>query len=163
MIQYTNPVYAALLAVPILGERVRTREIVSVGVSLAGVVLATRPSFLFGHGEHALDPVAVGVGLLGAMASAAAYVTVRKLRGKEDPLVIVFYFALVSTLAGVPFAIPGAVWPTPVEWLVLLGVGVSTQLGQLSITRGLHLERGGERRGRPAHAPRGCRRAPITG
>jgi drug/metabolite transporter (DMT)-like permease len=35
------------------------------------------------------------------------------------------------------------VWPTPLEWIVLLGVGVSTQLGQIAITRGLHLERAG--------------------
>ena len=143
VIQYTNPVWAVLLAVPILGERVRGREVLSVLVSLGGVVVATRPSFLFGSSEHALDPVAVGVGLAGAVASGAAYVTVRALRGREDPLVIVFYFALVSTIVGLPLAIPGWVWPTPLEWLVLLGVGVSTQLGQVSITRGLHLERAG--------------------
>ncbi|HEU0054714.1 MAG TPA: EamA family transporter, partial [Longimicrobium sp.] len=33
--------------------------------------------------------------------------------------------------------------PTPKEWAVLLGVGISTQLGQVAITRGLHLERAG--------------------
>jgi drug/metabolite transporter (DMT)-like permease len=143
VIQYTNPVWAALLAVPVLGERLRGREVASVAVSMAGVVIATRPTFLFGHGAGALDPLAVGVGLLAAVCSAGAYVTVRSLRGKEDPLVIVFYFALVSTICAFPTALPGAVWPTRWEWLVLLGVGITTQLGQVCITRGLHLERAG--------------------
>ena len=143
VIQYTNPVFAALLAVPVLGERLRGREVLTVLACMLGVVVATRPTFLFGHGEGALDPVAVGVGLAAAVFSAGAYVTVRSLRGREHPLVIVFYFALVSTVAALPTALPGAIMPTPVEWLVLLGVGVTTQLGQVAITRGLHLERAG--------------------
>jgi drug/metabolite transporter (DMT)-like permease len=142
VIQYTNPVFAGLLAVPFLGERLRRREVVSVLVSMAGVVMVTRPSFLFGHG-HALEPTTVGIGLLGALFSAMAYVTVRKLGATEHPAVIVFYFSLVSIFAAVPTALPGALWPTPVEWLVLLGIGCTTQLGQIAITHGLRLERAG--------------------
>ena len=37
----------------------------------------------------------------------------------------------------------GAVWPTPVEWLLLVGVGVVTQIGQVFLTKGLHLEKAG--------------------
>jgi drug/metabolite transporter (DMT)-like permease len=33
------------------------------------------------------------------------------------------------------------VWPTPREWLVLAGVGASTQLAQTYMTRGLQRER----------------------
>jgi drug/metabolite transporter (DMT)-like permease len=142
VIQYTNPVFAGLLAVPLLGERLRRREVLSVLVSMAGVALVMRPSFLFGAGA-ALDPVTVGIGLFGALCSATAYVTVRKLGATEHASVIVFYFALISVIASVPTALPGAVWPTPREWLVMLGIGVSTQLGQMSITHGLRLERAG--------------------
>jgi drug/metabolite transporter (DMT)-like permease len=142
VIQYTNPVFAGLLAVPFLGERLRRREVVSVLISMAGVALVMRPSFLFGHGA-ALDPVTVGIGLLGAMFSAMAYVTVRKLGETEHPAVIVFYFSLVSVFAALPTAVPGALWPTPAEWLVLLGLGVTTQVGQIAITHGLRLERAG--------------------
>jgi drug/metabolite transporter (DMT)-like permease len=142
VIQYMNPVFAGLMAGPLLGERLRRREVLSVAVSLVGVLLVMRPSFLFGHAA-ALDPVTVGIGLFGAACSATAYVTVRKLGATEHPSVIVFYFALVSVFAAVPTALPGAVWPTPGEWLVLVGVGVSTQLGQMSITHGLRLERAG--------------------
>lgn len=142
VIQYTNPVFAGLLAVPFLGERLRRREVVSVVVSMAGVVMVTRPSFLFGDG-HALDPVTVGIGLAGALCSATAYITVRKLGATEHPSVIVFYFSLVSVFAALPTAVPGALWPTRMEWLVLLGIGVTTQLGQMALTNGLRLERAG--------------------
>jgi drug/metabolite transporter (DMT)-like permease len=142
VIQYTNPVFAGLLAVPFLGERLRRREIASVLVSMGGVALVMRPSFLFGHGA-ALDPLTVGIGVAGAMCSAIAYVTVRKLGTTEHPSVIVFYFALIATLAALPTAMVGALRPTPLEWLVMLGVGVSTQLGQVSITHGLRMERAG--------------------
>ena len=142
VIQYTNPVFAALLAVPFLGERLRAREVASVLVSLAGVALVMRPAFLFGEAAM-LDPVTVGIGLFGAVCSGTAYVAVRRLGATEHPSVIVFYFALVSVLGSVPTALPDAVWPTPGEWLVLLGIGVSTQIGQVAITHGLRLERAG--------------------
>jgi drug/metabolite transporter (DMT)-like permease len=142
VIQYTNPVFAGLLAVPFLGERLRRREVVSVLVSMLGVAMVMRPSFLFGH-QAALDPLTVAIGLAGAACSSMAYVSVRKLGATEHATVIVFYFALVSVIASVPTALPGAVWPTPMEWLVMLGIGVSTQLGQMCITHGLRMERAG--------------------
>ena len=142
VIQYTNPVFAGLMAVPLLGERLRRREVVSVLVSLAGVAMVMRPSFLFGHGAT-LAPMTVGIGLMGAIFSATAYVTVRKLGATEHPAVIVFYFSLISVVVALPMSLPGALWPTPVEWLVLLGIGVTTQVGQMAITHGLRLERAG--------------------
>lgn len=141
VIQYTNPVFASLLAIPLLGERLQRRELASVGASMAGVLLVARPEFLFGG--SGLDLTAAMVGLLGAFCSGTAYVTVRRLRTTETPIVIIFYFAVISTVGSLPFALADIVWPTPREWLVLVGVGVTTQLGQISITRGLHLERAG--------------------
>ena len=142
VIQYTNPVWAGLLAVPLLGERLRMREVVSVLASLAGVVVVTRPTFLFGGPAAALPPGVVAVGLLGAVCSGVAYVTVRKLGGTENASVIIFWFSAVSVVGSIPL-VRDPVWPTPAEWLVLLGVGVSTQLGQVAITHGLRLERAG--------------------
>lgn len=143
VIQYTNPIYATLLAVPLLGERLRFREGASILLSLLGVVFVTRPSFLFGAASAALDPRAVAFGLMGAMASGGAYVAVRRLRATEHPMVIIFYFAAISVIGSAPLGIAGALWPTPAEWWILLGVGVTTQFGQVCITHGLHLERTG--------------------
>lgn len=144
VIQYTNPVWTALLAVPLLGEAIHRREAAGVAASLAGVVLIARPRFLFGAGPDALDPVHVGVALAGALLSAAAYVTVRKLGETEDPMVIVFWFAWVNLVAAVPVAAPVLEWPTPEEWLLLLAVGLSTQTAQVAMTEGLKRERAGK-------------------
>lgn len=143
VIQYTNPVFTALIAAVVLRESMGGKEVVAVGASLAGVVLMTRPSFLFPGGAPVLDPVAVAIGLAGAILSASAYVAVRKLGQTEASLVIVFYFSLVSTVGAIPGTAVAALWPTPLEWLVLLGVGVSTQLGQVYMTKGLKRERAG--------------------
>jgi drug/metabolite transporter (DMT)-like permease len=143
VIQYTNPVWTALLAAAVLDERLRPVEVVGTAACLAGVLLVARPSFLFGAESAHLDPLVAGVALAGSILSAAAYVTVRKLGESEDPLVIVFYFALVSTLGSLPVAATEAVWPTRGEWLALLGVGVTAQAAQLLMTHGLKRERAG--------------------
>ncbi|MBR9990986.1 MAG: DMT family transporter [Gemmatimonadetes bacterium] len=141
VIQYTNPAFAAVFAVFVLGERMRRREVVCVMLSLIGVLLVAQPGFLFGS-DSGLDPTAAGVALLGAVLSAAAYVTVRQLAA-EHHLVVIFYFAVISTLGAVPGTLLNPVLPNARELLLLLGVGVMTHLGQVYMTRGLHLERAG--------------------
>jgi drug/metabolite transporter (DMT)-like permease len=142
VIQYTNPVFTSLLAALVLGEHLRPAELLLALTSLAGVALVARPSFLFGAGAAPLDPLAVLVALGGAVFTAGAYVTVRRLR-REEPAVVVFWFALVSVLAAAPAALPGAIAPTARECLLLVGVGCCTHLGQLFLTRGLQRERAG--------------------
>ncbi|CAN5782149.1 pseudopaline transport inner membrane protein CntI [soil metagenome] len=141
VLQYTNPAFAAVLAIFALGERMRRREVLSVALSLTGVLLVARPAFLFGTAS-VLDPVAVAIGLLGAVLSAAAYVVVRML-GSEHYMVVIFYFAMVSIIGSTPAAALQWVPPTPADLMLLLGVGVMTHAGQIYMTRGLHLERAG--------------------
>jgi drug/metabolite transporter (DMT)-like permease len=143
VLQYTNPIFAALIAAVLLGERLRAFEGACVAGSLAGVLLVARPTFLFGAGPSELDHVAVVAALLGALLSASAYVAVRALTKTEEPLVIVFYFAIVSLFGSLPLAALKPVLPTGPEWLVLLGVGISTQLGQVYVTKGLREEPAG--------------------
>lgn len=142
VIQYMNPVFTAVLAGLLLGERMGRREVACVVLSMAGVVLVTHPAALFG-GPARLDPVHVGVALAGALSAASAYTTIRSLRD-EHPLVVVFYLPLMTIPTVVPLLVGAGVrWPTPMEWLVLLGVGATTQVAQLYMTRGLQLERAG--------------------
>jgi drug/metabolite transporter (DMT)-like permease len=139
VIQYTNPVFTALFAALVLAEPLRPRVLASIALSLSGVVLVTRPAFLTGSSGAGLDPLAVAISVCGAIASALAYVTVRRLSATEHSLVIVWYFAAVALPASVPALVAGTVWPVGVEWLVLAGVGISTQVAQVALTRGLAL------------------------
>jgi len=105
------------------------------------VVMVARPALVFG-GDGVLDPLAVTVGLFGALMAAGAYATVRRLR-HERAMLIVFYFAVVSTLLSFPPMLADFVWPDPITWALIVGLGVSTHLGQLFVTWGLKLERAG--------------------
>jgi drug/metabolite transporter (DMT)-like permease len=142
VIQYTNPVFTAVLAAILLRERIGPTEAVALLVSLAGVVLIARPSFLFAAEVHRLDPRVVALALTGAFCSACAYVSIRRLTD-EHPLVIVFYLPLVTVIGTIPLVGPVAVWPTPLLWVVLAGVGITTQIAQVYLTRGLQLEPAG--------------------
>ncbi|HET7274014.1 MAG TPA: DMT family transporter [Longimicrobiaceae bacterium] len=143
LIQYTNPVWTALLAAWLLGERMGRREALLIAASLGGVVLIARPSFIFGSAAGRLDPAVVAIALIGALFSAAAYVTVRKLGQTEHALVIVFYFTLITVPAAIPGALMEPVWPTLTEWAILLAVGLTAQAGQVYLTKGLQMEPAG--------------------
>lgn len=138
VLQYTNPLFAALLAVVVLRERMAPRDVGALALGFAGVVLVAQPT-----GAGGVAPLALAIALLAAAFSAGAYVMVRRLRRSEHPDVIVLWFAIVSVVGAAPFALAQWVWPTPWEWLLLAGVGLTTQLGQVAITRGLHLETAG--------------------
>jgi drug/metabolite transporter (DMT)-like permease len=137
VLQFLHPPITALLAGFFLGEAISRRIIGASILSLVGVALVARPAILFGDTATPLDPLWVGVALGGAFFSAAAYVVVRRLSADEDPLVIVFYFPLVTVPAALPGLASQFVWPVGLEWLWLLGVGIATQIGQVSLTRGL--------------------------
>ena len=139
VIQYTNPVFAALLAALLIRERLGVRELTGVVASMIGVMMIARPSFLFA-GAPAMNPLHIAIAVAGALFSATAYVTVRMLRGADDALVIVFYFPLVTVPLVLPFAIADWIAPTPFEWVILLGIGITTQIAQVYMTRGLQLE-----------------------
>jgi drug/metabolite transporter (DMT)-like permease len=133
-VHHTAPIWTALLAWLALREPLGRGTAPALILGMAGVVLVARPTSL------SFDTLGIAIALAGAMCSAAAYVTVRRLSRTEHPLVIVLYFALVAFPASLLWAIPEWVTPTPTEWLILLGIGVTTQIGQVCLTYGLSRE-----------------------
>jgi len=143
-IHFTNPVFTAVLAAIFLHESMRRRETAGLLLNLVGVALVAQPEFLFGAGARNLDLSAVLLALAASLLSAGAYTTIRKLGETEHHLVIVFYFALVSTVGAAPLVVGRAVAPTLSEWGLLAGIGVVTLLAQIALTQGLHRERAGK-------------------
>src|SRR5688572_8685275 len=141
LIQNMNPVFATVLAAFILREHLRVAEVMCLVASLFGVVFIAQPEALFGVAATSESPIEIAIALMGALASGTAYTLVRKMRHTEHPLVIVFYLPLLSVPISLPFALASWRWPTALEWLLLLGVGITTQLAQVNMTRGLQLER----------------------
>lgn len=134
-LQNVIPLLTAFLAWWLLGERVGGSTVVALACGIAGVLLIVHPS---GSG---LDPLGVAFALGGASCSACAYVTVRQLARTEHPLVIVYYFPLVATPLAIPWAAASWVTPSAVELLLLVAIGLATQVGQVFLTMGLAAER----------------------
>lgn len=140
LIQYTNPIFATILAALWVGERVRPGEMLCLATAMLGVVLITRPGVIFGSAAAAHDPRDVAIALFGAVCSGAAYAAVRKMGSTEHPSVVVFYLPLVTFPIAIPFATSNWLMPMGWEWLLLLGVALATQLAQVYMTRGLQAE-----------------------
>lgn len=136
-IHHTTPLLTSMLAWWVLREAVGWSTAFAIACGIGGVMLVVHPS---GTG---LDPISVAIGLGAACCSAMAYVTVRQLARTEHPLVIVWYFPLVATPLAVPWAVTTWVTPAPIEWLLLLAIGLTTQIGQVFLTMALAIERAG--------------------
>lgn len=136
LIQYTYPTLTALTAWLLLGEPLRKRIGLAVLLGWLGVTLVVQPEWM-GETVRNLPLLAVLIGLGGALLTALAYVSVRRLSVREHPLVIVFYFPFISVPVTLPLLWGQGVWPTLIEWFWLIGVGVFTQLGQVWLTEGL--------------------------
>ena len=136
VLQYLYPTFTAALAWGTLGERFGRRLGLAMLLGWAGVALLVHPV-----GAAAtlppLAPLGVVAAVTGALFTALAYVSVRTLAGREHPLVIIFWFPLVSLPLALPPMLLQPVWPQPSQLLWLVGVGVFTQLGQLGLTGAL--------------------------
>ncbi len=139
---YLHPLFTAVLATILLREAISIRLVGSTVLSLIGIALVTQPSFLFG-GESPIPTFPMVLAIVGAFFSALAYITVRALSRTEEALVIVFYFPLVAVPASFPLLVMDFVWPVGMEWGVLLLMGIFTQIGQITLTKGLAHETAG--------------------
>lgn len=128
---FTMPLFLTLLSVPLLGERVGPRRGAAVAVGFLGVLLMVRPS----AGAAALDPVATGLALLGALGWALAMITIRRMGAQGEPgVTIVLWFAIGAALLSGFAAVPVWVWPTPAQWALLAGTGLVSALAQVMMT-----------------------------
>ncbi|MGH1441438.1 MAG: DMT family transporter [Cellvibrionaceae bacterium] len=140
MLQYLHPMFTAVLAIIFLRERLHSSTLLCIVFSFIGLLIIVRPSFLFGGLQADYSLIAIAAAIAGAFGSAVAYVLVRKLNETEDPSVIIFYFPIIA----LPFALvllgSDFVMPQGWSWLLLLGVGVATQVGQVGLTKAMQTE-----------------------
>lgn len=145
VLQYLHPVFTALLALVLLKEQVHLSTALCVALSLAGLVLMVQPEVVFG--ASSLSPLpwpSVMAGLLGAFGSAVAYVIVRKLSQSEDSSVIIFYFPLVALPLSLLLLGDDFVMPNGQALMLLILVGVFTQIGQVGLTKAMQTETAGK-------------------
>lgn len=122
-----QPLWVAVLAPWLLKERAEATVWAAGLVAAAGVFLLLEPSFAVGN-------LTGFVVLGGAAASAAAHMAVRRASADDDPWVIVLAFSTLSILVVGPLSAPTFVVPQGIQWLWLVGIGVSGTFGQILLT-----------------------------
>jgi drug/metabolite transporter (DMT)-like permease len=132
---FTAPLIMTVLAVPMLGERIRWRRVLSTMAGFAGVLIMVRPDGA-GGGGIPLTPPALWL-MAGIVAMAVTRIMARQLSRTETPECQAFWLMISHGLAGL-----GMLWVTPptsfgdpTVWGALLFLGVSSGLAHCVFTR----------------------------
>lgn len=116
-IEFTIPIWAALLAVIFLGERMNLGRSVALASGIIGVLIILRPG---------AEIVEVGslVVLAASFCYAVNYIYTKKISAFDTPIAVVFYMNLVQLPLGLVPAIFLWVPPTvaDIPWIILVGV-----------------------------------------
>lgn len=133
-IMQLSPIFTTLLAIVILKEKIKPIQLLFFLISFIGVI------FIKGF-DTRISLSLFLIAITGSILSALAYNVVRKLKDTEQPLVVVFYFPFIAApLSGIYTAF-NFVMPVGFEWLILLLIGISTQIAQINMTKALQMEK----------------------
>jgi drug/metabolite transporter (DMT)-like permease len=134
-LEFTAPAWVAILAYPLLGERVRRQAIVGIGVCTIGVLVILRPGLV------AWD-VSVVVALAAAFCFGVSVVLTRKLTRSQGVFSIMLWMMVLQTVfyaAACVTALIDRPWPDwpPAALLPAVGLGVCGLGSQLCLAKAL--------------------------
>jgi drug/metabolite transporter (DMT)-like permease len=132
-ILFLSPIFTNILGTFIVRERVMPQQWFFYLISFAGILLVK--GF-----DPRIEPIHLAIGIGASIFSGLAYNFIRKIKTTEHPLVIIFYFPLVTMpFTGIASTLN---WVTPSgwDWAILIGVGLFTQLAQYFMTRSYQSE-----------------------
>jgi drug/metabolite transporter (DMT)-like permease len=117
-IEFTMPVWTAVLAALLLGERLNRGRVVMLALGLLGVLVILRP------GLAVIHPASF-VMLAGALAYAATMICTKRLSRTDAPLAVLFWMSLVQAPLSFAAALPGWVAPVAADlpWIAAIGSG----------------------------------------
>jgi drug/metabolite transporter (DMT)-like permease len=129
-IEFTMPVWTAVLAVLILGERLDRGRAVMLALGVAGILIILKPGF-------AQVPPAAFVMLGGSFAYAATMIATKRLAGHDTAFAVLFYMSAIQVPLGLLPALPGWVNPGLAELPWIIAVGASGLAAHFCLTRAL--------------------------
>ena len=131
-IEFTMPVWVALLATAFLGERMNRGRVVMLVLGLTGIAIIVRPDL------GGLHPAAL-VMVLGSMFYAGNMVMTKRISMTDSPLAVLFWMSLTQLPLTFATALPQWVTPKPVDlfWAAVIGGG--SFVAHYSMTRAMKL------------------------
>lgn len=164
LITFLSPSMTILLAWIALREPINRYEILSCILSLSGVVLIVRPTFIFGESiamDTGMDPhstiesrnprdrlIATLVALFGTIGMSSVYIIIRFIGKKAHAIMAVSYFSLITLIISTLgiLLIPSMKLQIPSnlkEWGLFFNLGFMGFFFQLLLTMGIQRERAG--------------------
>src|SRR5260221_5678176 len=131
-IEFTMPVWTAILAGLFLGERLNRGRIVQLALGLIGVAIILRP------GLGAFHPAAL-VMLLGSMFYAGNMTFTKHLSATDSALGVTFWMSVVQRPLTMPAAAPNWVTPALADLPWILAIGAGSFAAHYSMTRAMKL------------------------
>lgn len=155
------PIVTAWACSVFLGQLFTKKDLIAGLVALCGVVIIAHPASIFGHVDDNIGIgktgdvdevtptqrlVAIITSLLGVLGASGAYTTIRVIGDRAHALISVNYFAIVGTVGsavalllipGISFVMPRG----PLEWSLLLLLGVLGFILQFLMTLGLQIDK----------------------
>jgi drug/metabolite transporter (DMT)-like permease len=138
-ISFAAPLITVALAWLILGESVRIYRWTAVTVGFVGIIVMLWPylnlsQYAAGGSATAAATVGAACGLIAAFTNAGSVIQTRRLADTETTSSIVFYFSMYCALAGLATLPFGWIWPTPLQFAVLIASGVIGGLAHIVLT-----------------------------
>jgi drug/metabolite transporter (DMT)-like permease len=138
VIFYAYPVFAAVFAFLIYGERIGKLEIACIFVVILGIGILfdfRLAGGLFGQ----------SMAVVGAVFAGLTVTLIRTLREKNGPVIIYLYFCTMGIIVTLPKFVTHPVFPsTPVEWVMILGIIFTSISAQLLMNQGFFYCKGWE-------------------
>jgi drug/metabolite transporter (DMT)-like permease len=131
-IEFTMPVWTAVLASFILGERLNRGRVVMLAMGLAGILIILKPGF------QQVPPAAL-VMLAGSFAYASTMIATKRLAGHETVFAVLFYMAAIQVPLGLIFALPGWITPGLPELPWIIAVGATGLSAHMCLTRAFRI------------------------
>jgi drug/metabolite transporter (DMT)-like permease len=132
-ILFLAPIFTTILGIFIVKEKVHPVQWLFFLISFAGILLVR------GFDDR-IQPIHLLIGILASIFSGLAYNFIRKLKTSETPLVIIFYFPLVTMPVTGTLSYFNWVIPAGYDWIILIGVGILTQTAQYFMTKSYQSE-----------------------
>ncbi len=136
VIQYTYPIFISIFAGMFINEKITRNLVFALIIGWIGILIILNPTQL-SNLNFEIENISILIAFLGAICTALAYITVKKLSFTEDIYVIIEYFPLVSFITLSPIVFINWVTPNWNELIWIIGIGLFTQLGQTFLTIGL--------------------------
>jgi drug/metabolite transporter (DMT)-like permease len=131
-IEFTMPVWTAILAAIFLNERLTGPRLVQLALGLVGVLIILRP------GMGAFHPAAVAM-IIGSLCYASSFVFTKRLSSTDSTLAILFWMSVIQAPISLALAVPQWVTPPAADVPWILGVGAGAFFAHYCMARSMML------------------------